>query len=66
MSGRVWQVGGVAAVGGIGYYLYSAGGNPKLAEKKMEGTRFLNTTFLYLHLTDNAASQPMPPSSVPT
>ncbi|KAK5131702.1 hypothetical protein LTR08_000756 [Meristemomyces frigidus] len=36
MSGRVWQVGGVAAVGGIGYYLYSAGGNPKVAEKKME------------------------------
>ncbi|KAL2115602.1 hypothetical protein VTJ04DRAFT_9857 [Mycothermus thermophilus] len=26
-----------AAVGGIGYYLYSAGGNPKAAEKKFEG-----------------------------
>ena len=36
-SSRVWQVGGVAAVGGIGYYLYSAGGSPKVAEKKMEG-----------------------------
>jgi hypothetical protein len=28
--------GGIAAVGGIAYYLYSAGGDPKLAEKKME------------------------------
>lgn len=27
-----------AAVGGIGYYLYSAGGNPKAAEKKFEGS----------------------------
>ena len=48
MSGRVWQVGGVAAVGGIGYYLYSAGGNPKVAEKKMEGASCL--THNYLHV----------------
>ncbi|KAF1971264.1 hypothetical protein BU23DRAFT_510306, partial [Bimuria novae-zelandiae CBS 107.79] len=37
MAGR--QVGTFAAVaglGGIGYYLYSAGGDPKLAEKKFE------------------------------
>lgn len=27
---------GVAAVGGVGYYLYAAGGNPKVAEKKFE------------------------------
>lgn len=27
---------GVAAIGGAGYYLYSAGGNPKAAEKKFE------------------------------
>jgi hypothetical protein len=27
---------GVAAAGGVGYYLYSAGGNPKVAEKKFE------------------------------
>ncbi|KIH94210.1 hypothetical protein SPBR_06251 [Sporothrix brasiliensis 5110] len=27
---------GIAAAGGIGYYLYSAGGNPKVAEKKFE------------------------------
>jgi hypothetical protein len=28
---------GAAAAGGIGYYLYQAGGNAKAAEKKFEG-----------------------------
>ncbi|PHH91662.1 hypothetical protein CDD83_10815 [Cordyceps sp. RAO-2017] len=28
---------GAGAVGGIGYYLYSAGGNAKAAENKLEG-----------------------------
>jgi hypothetical protein len=27
---------GVTAAGGVGYYLYSAGGSPKAAEKKFE------------------------------
>ncbi|KAF8862426.1 hypothetical protein BDZ45DRAFT_671164 [Acephala macrosclerotiorum] len=27
---------GVAAVGGVGYYLYNAGGSPKVAEKQFE------------------------------
>ena len=27
---------GAAAVGAVGYYLYSAGGSPKVAEKKFE------------------------------
>ncbi|GAB1313839.1 hypothetical protein MFIFM68171_04049 [Madurella fahalii] len=27
---------GLAAAGGVGYYLYSAGGNPRVAEKKFE------------------------------
>ncbi|KAI9858428.1 MAG: hypothetical protein M1824_004295 [Vezdaea acicularis] len=27
---------GLAAAGGVGYYLYSAGGNPKVAEKQFE------------------------------
>jgi len=27
---------GLTAAGGVGYYLYSAGGNPKVAEKKFE------------------------------
>ena len=28
---------GVAAAGGVGYYLYTAGGSPKVAEKQFEG-----------------------------
>ncbi|KAI6714321.1 hypothetical protein JHW43_003135 [Diplocarpon mali] len=28
---------GLAAAGGVGYYLYNAGGNPKVAEKQAEG-----------------------------
>ena len=40
MSRRFATFGGVAAVGGITYYLYSAGGDPKLAEKKAERTSF--------------------------
>ncbi|KUI58410.1 hypothetical protein VM1G_10026 [Cytospora mali] len=27
---------GLAAAGGVGYYLYGAGGNPKVAEKRFE------------------------------
>jgi hypothetical protein len=36
MSNRALPVIGLAAAGGVGYYLYSAGGDPKLAEKKAE------------------------------
>ncbi|KAL8946816.1 MAG: hypothetical protein Q9222_006841 [Ikaeria aurantiellina] len=35
-SRRVLQIGGVVIVAGGGYYLYSAGGNPQVAEKKLE------------------------------
>jgi hypothetical protein len=35
---------GLAAAGGVGYYLYSAGGSPKAAEKKLEGTSELLAT----------------------
>ena len=28
---------GLTAAGGIGYYLYSAGGDPKVAKKQAEG-----------------------------
>lgn len=28
---------GLTAAGGVGYYLYTAGGNPKVAEKQFEG-----------------------------
>jgi hypothetical protein len=36
MSGRAVPALGALAAGGIGYYLYTAGGDPKLAEKKAE------------------------------
>jgi len=36
MSNRGVQVGGVMLLTGVGYYLYSAGGNPKVAEKQFE------------------------------
>ncbi|KAK5115318.1 hypothetical protein LTR62_001518 [Meristemomyces frigidus] len=35
-SGRFLQITGGAAVLGVGYYLYNAGGSPKAAEKRME------------------------------
>ncbi|KAL8674645.1 MAG: hypothetical protein Q9168_000953 [Polycauliona sp. 1 TL-2023] len=35
-SRRVLQIGGVTIVAGGAYYLYSAGGNPGVAEKKLE------------------------------
>lgn len=35
---RVPLVLGLTAVGGAGYYLYGAGGSPKVAEKNFEGT----------------------------
>ena len=36
MSGRLVKVAGVGAAAGVGYYLYQAGGQPKVAEKKFE------------------------------
>jgi hypothetical protein len=36
MSNRAIPALGAIAAGGVGYYLYSAGGDPKLAEKKAE------------------------------
>ncbi|KAH7136113.1 hypothetical protein B0J11DRAFT_576660 [Dendryphion nanum] len=36
MAGRVVKFGGVAALGAGAYYLYNAGGDPKLAEKQFE------------------------------
>jgi hypothetical protein len=38
MSNRAIPALGAIAAGGVGYYLYSAGGDPKLAEKKAERT----------------------------
>jgi hypothetical protein len=43
MSGRAVPALGALAAGGIGYYLYTAGGDPKLAEKKAERMLSFNT-----------------------
>jgi hypothetical protein len=37
MSNRALQVGGVTVLAGIGYYMYQAGGDPKAAQKRIEG-----------------------------
>jgi hypothetical protein len=37
MSKRGLQIAGLAVAGGAGYYLYSAGGSPKVAEKQFQG-----------------------------
>jgi hypothetical protein len=53
-SGRLWQlIAGGAAVGGA-YYLYNAGGDPKAAEKRFEGTTHKTSALIvtmYLLLT---------------
>ncbi|RMZ86372.1 hypothetical protein DV736_g6400, partial [Chaetothyriales sp. CBS 134916] len=36
MSGRALRIGGVVAAAAAGYYLYTAGGDPKVAQKKAE------------------------------
>jgi len=36
MSNRVFTIGGLAVAGGVGYYLYAAGGDPKVAQKQAE------------------------------
>lgn len=35
-SGRVLKVVGLGAAAGAGYYLYTAGGDPKVAQKQLE------------------------------
>jgi hypothetical protein len=45
MPNRGVLLGGVAVAGAAGYYLYSAGGDPKVAEKKFESK--LGTTFYH-------------------
>lgn len=57
MSNRALPVIGLAAAGGVGYYLYSAGGDPKLAEKKAERTCiFQSNAILQLTTPDDAAN----------
>jgi hypothetical protein len=42
MSNRAIPALGAIAAGGVGYYLYTAGGDPKLAEKKAERKFYLS------------------------
>jgi hypothetical protein len=37
MSRRALTIGGLVVAGAAGYYLYSAGGDPKVAQKNFEG-----------------------------
>lgn len=43
MSKRILTWGGLAAVGGGAYYLYNAGGDPKLAQKQLERVSFVTS-----------------------
>jgi hypothetical protein len=57
MSNRALPVIGLAAAGGVGYYLYSAGGDPKLAEKKAERMYTTHSnTISQLTTADDAAN----------
>jgi hypothetical protein len=53
MPNRPLVVGGLAIAGAAGYYLYSAGGDPKVAEKKFERKWFLNRIVECLNLRVN-------------
>jgi hypothetical protein len=37
MSRRALTIGGLVVAAGAGYYLYAAGGDPKVAQKNIEG-----------------------------
>lgn len=67
MSSRAWQVGGLALLGGVGYYMYQAGGDPKAAQKRAEGTpqllcscRVLNA---FVQHANSVSTQPTQPRS---
>lgn len=51
MSGRLAKVAGVGAVGAIGFYLYQAGGSPKVAEKQFE--RESELSYKTLHISNS-------------
>jgi hypothetical protein len=43
MSQRAITVFGLVAAGGAGYYLYHAGGDPKVAQKMAQGAQLRTT-----------------------
>ncbi|KAK3989275.1 hypothetical protein QBC44DRAFT_327881 [Cladorrhinum sp. PSN332] len=50
---------GAAAAGGIGYYLYSAGGNPRVAEKKFEADAQRASAKLKEHTSNYDSQSPV-------
>lgn len=62
---------GTAVAGGLGYYLYSAGGSPKVAQKEFESEHPPSspshspshsiTTHLYMYIYRTATNTPPPP-----
>lgn len=51
MSNRVVTVGGGALLAGVGYYFYQAGADPKVAQKKAEGSWQHRPDSMQLQLT---------------
>lgn len=52
MSRRVVTALGVTAVGAGGYYLYAAGGDPKVAQKKIERMQSLSNYICLIQLAE--------------
>ena len=63
MSKRALTVLGLAVAGGAGYYLYTAGGDPKVAQKQFEGDLSTSPFPAVPRLT--TWSQPMPRKRLP-
>ncbi|KAK4463476.1 hypothetical protein QBC42DRAFT_345518 [Cladorrhinum samala] len=47
---------GALAAGGIGYYLYSAGGSPRVAEKKAEADAYRASSKIQDHIPSNRSN----------
>lgn len=54
---RVPLIIGLAAAGGVGYYLYTAGGNPKVAEKQFESMSPPSSFLSFLQRADDDDAQ---------
>lgn len=61
-ASRFWQITGGATLAGVGYYLYNAGGEPTVAEKKFEG-KALVPLLAMPPLSNQPSSLTYPPTS---
>ena len=57
MSRRGVTVVGLAAAGGVGYYLYTAGGDPKVAQKNFKGLFLPYDSYRTAHLMLHTSSR---------